>query len=621
MVLYNFKSIQTVPAAKDFIDIALSKTQRKTPTVVHKGYKITRIRAFYMRKVKFAQTTYHERLTNMLTQFPRLDDIHPFYADLMNVLYDRDHYKVALSQLSNVKNTVDQIGREYVRLLKYGDSLYRCKQLKRAALGRMSTCVKKLDSSLKYLEQVRQHLARLPSIDPNTRTLLVTGYPNVGKSSFLNRLTKADVEVQPYAFTTRSLYVGHTDYQYVRWQVIDTPGILDHPLEERNTIEMQAITALAHLQACVIYFLDLSGTCGYTVDQQCSLFTSIQSLFAGKPLVIVVNKTDLMRLEDASPEDQAAVKKIVGDSGATLMCMSTQTADGVATVKQTACDLLLAHREDQKLRSKRFEQVQNRIYTAVPEHRDDNDRPLHIPESVLQGRDDDMGELRETELDLERAAGGAGQYSGDLRKHYDLRNPEWKYDVIPEVVEGMNVADFVDGDIEQKLRQLEEEEEMLLKEEALEMANAPEVFTLSECCKSAAHVIKDRLAIQRLETALKRSRSNSRPKTKAMQDAIDAHHSRVGRKRSRSASCADPELIREKEENARSLSRRHSMPPTQFGLQSEAQVLQTKTLNKKRQKFTNKQAKKGPGDHHIPNLMPKHLFSGKMNTKGKRDRR
>ncbi len=53
------------------------------------------------------------------------------------------------------------------------------------------------------------------------------------------QVTRADVEVQPYAFTTKSLFVGHMDYRYLRWQVIDTPGILDRPLEERNTIEMQ----------------------------------------------------------------------------------------------------------------------------------------------------------------------------------------------------------------------------------------------------------------------------------------------------------------------------------------------------------------------------------------------
>ena len=50
----------------------------------------------------------------------------------------------------------------------------------------MCTIMKKQGPSLAYLEQVRQHLSRLPSIDPNTRTLLVTGYPNVGKSSFMN---------------------------------------------------------------------------------------------------------------------------------------------------------------------------------------------------------------------------------------------------------------------------------------------------------------------------------------------------------------------------------------------------------------------------------------------------
>ena len=49
--------------------------------------------------------------------------------------------------------------------------------------------------------------------------LFFPGFPNVGKSSFINKITRADVEVQPYAFTTKSLYVGHTDYKYLRWQV------------------------------------------------------------------------------------------------------------------------------------------------------------------------------------------------------------------------------------------------------------------------------------------------------------------------------------------------------------------------------------------------------------------
>ena len=107
--MYKFKEIQTIPPAKQLVDIVLSRTQRKTPTVVHPGFKITRVRAFYMRKVKFCQTTYSEKFQKILEDFPKIDDIHPFYADLCNVLYDRDHYKLALGQLSTARTLIDNV--------------------------------------------------------------------------------------------------------------------------------------------------------------------------------------------------------------------------------------------------------------------------------------------------------------------------------------------------------------------------------------------------------------------------------------------------------------------------------------------------------------------------------
>jgi len=73
MVNYNFQKIQVVPGSEDFINIVLSRTQRKTPTVIHKGYAIHRIRAFYTRKVKTTQQTYHDKLTQILDDFPRLN--------------------------------------------------------------------------------------------------------------------------------------------------------------------------------------------------------------------------------------------------------------------------------------------------------------------------------------------------------------------------------------------------------------------------------------------------------------------------------------------------------------------------------------------------------------------
>ncbi len=44
-------SNKPIAPATEMINIVLSKTQRKTPTVVHPGYAISRIRSFYMRKV------------------------------------------------------------------------------------------------------------------------------------------------------------------------------------------------------------------------------------------------------------------------------------------------------------------------------------------------------------------------------------------------------------------------------------------------------------------------------------------------------------------------------------------------------------------------------------------
>jgi nucleolar GTP-binding protein len=54
-----------------------------------------------MRKVKFCQQEIIERLTGIIESFPKLEDLHPFYADLLNVLYDKDHYKIALGNYSS----------------------------------------------------------------------------------------------------------------------------------------------------------------------------------------------------------------------------------------------------------------------------------------------------------------------------------------------------------------------------------------------------------------------------------------------------------------------------------------------------------------------------------------
>lgn len=36
--------------------------------------------------------------------------------------------------------------------------------------------------------------------------------------------------------------------------------------------------------------------------------------------------------------------------------------------------------------------------------------------------------------------GGAGVYNSDVRKLYDLKDPAWRYDIMPEIMNGKNVS-------------------------------------------------------------------------------------------------------------------------------------------------------------------------------------
>jgi len=647
MAYYNFKKICVVPTSKDFTDIVLSKTQRKTPTVIHKHYKISRIRSFYMRKVKFTQQNFSEKLALILQEFPKLEDIHPFYADLMNVLYDKDHYKLALGQINTARHLIDNVAKDYVRLLKFGDSLYRCKQLKRAALGRMATIMRRQNQSLQYLEQVRQHLSRLPTIDPNSRTLIITGFPNVGKSSFMNKITRADVEVQPYAFTTKSLYVGHTDYKYLRWQVIDTPGILDHPLENRNTIEMQAITALAHLRAAVLYFLDPSEQCGYTLESQKSLFDSIKPLFANKPLLVVANKTDVLKRSELSSEKESVLAAIEKETELEIMNMSTVTEGGVMDVKTKACEVLLQHRVELKYKTKKVETILNRLTVATPEPRDNKARPAFIPPAALQKKkekqermlEEDEEEMetsvpkRKTERELELEMGD--DYIVDLQKNYDLPDDQ-KYDVIPETWQGHNIADFVDPDIMEKLEALEKEEEARERagfydsEESEEDESYAEIKELAGKIRHKKAIMKAdqfldntrKPVLNRKTVAKKRTRSVSRLKEE-FEDlgvyGLEVDNPKAHFNRARSTSKVRPaKRLKAGEDPHRSQS---VQPRSQSGIRDPKQSKKLEKLKKKgdRKTFAS-QGKAGESDRRIQEKKPKHLFAGKRGL-GKTDRR
>ena len=589
--------------------------------------------------MKFTQETFTEKLSLILDGFPRLQDIHPFHKDLLNTLYDADHFRIALGQLSTAKHLIEIVSRDYVRLLKYAQSLFQCKQLKRAALGRMATICRRLKDPLLYLDQVRQHLGRLPSIDPNTRTLLICGYPNVGKSSFLKSVTRADVDVQPYAFTTKSLFVGHFDYKYLRFQAIDTPGILDHPLEEMNTIEMQSITAIAHLRSAILYFMDLSEQCGYTVQAQVQLFQSIKPLFANKLVFIVINKIDVTRPEDLDEETQAQVQGLLKAGDVEMLQLSCTTSEGVQEVKNAACERLIADRVAQKLKAGtsssgavggRLGDVLTRIHVARP--MDGIVREPFIPEAVKNMKKYDKNDPNRKKLarDVEEEEGGAGVYNVDLKEKYILENDEWKHDKIPEIFDGKNVYDFIDKDIEAKLAALEEEEEKLEAEgyydsdEELEDAEDADI-------RMKADMIREKRILIRNEAKMKKSLKNraiiprtaTRKKLTDMEDHLDSLgldttaigvrarsqsrgrsqlRSRTGTEDVMDVDSPDYEAKMRAKSRARSQSNRRD-----DGVTNETARTKAERAQKLSQRKMNRMARQGEADRHVAAAMPKHL--------------
>lgn len=644
MVLYNFKGIQTVPTAKEFIDVILNKVRRGTPSVVHAGFHIQRVRQFYMRKVKHLQTDIHNRTSRMLEQFPILDNIHPFYADLLNVLYDRDHFKLALGQVSASRSIVDNIGKDYVKLIKHATTPYQCKQLKRACFGKMCAVIKKLGSSLAYLEEVRRHMSRLPSIDPNERTLLICGYPNVGKSSFINSITRANVDVQNYAFTTKSLYVGHTDFNYSRWQIIDTPGILDHPLEERNTIEMVSITALAHLRAAILFLVDISEACGYTIEQQLDLFNSIRPLFANKPLVLVLNKIDTRPLSALSAEENKLLHDFQQQRGVTMVSMSALTKDGIMEVKQKACELLMQHRQPALLSSKKVQDNMNRLRVAQPRRRDNKARESFVPEGFVARKEDRMQQdpdLMEEEIeDLQKPEWMQGFHSTTVqKKKYILDNEDWKLDIVPEIMDGQNIADWNSEDILARLDELEREEDALLQEIDMNPDDDAMDDDLTDEQKAAVRVIREKKILNKQNHKFKQVLNHASLDRRGRPNNVDKFEDHLielgldptravtrarakslerGRTRKRGIDDVDQDVM-DVDKNKRVRSRSRSTTRDQ-SLKDETVKKYVEKLTKHGLKTFSKDGRRGESDRHHYTWRPKHLYTGKRGI-GSNDRR
>jgi len=186
----------------------------------------------------------------------------------------------------------------------------------------MADVVEEIEADLLRVGEARDALRDLPDIRPDEPTIVVAGYPNVGKSSFVNAVTRADNEIARYPFTTRRIGIGHFERGHIRYQIIDTPGLLDRPEAERNDIESQAASALAHLADAVLFVVDASEACGYPLDAQLDLRDSVAERFDA-PVLTVCNKSDRSRDVDAD----AYMSVSEGENVDAVLDLAVETVD------------------------------------------------------------------------------------------------------------------------------------------------------------------------------------------------------------------------------------------------------------------------------------------------------
>ena len=331
----EFESLPTTPRAEELVDQAFSRAARA-------GRAKHGVEA-QESMLQTASNVLSDNLANVVRAWPDFDAVDPFYRELAEaVLAGDDDFQVeesasngdessgggpgavdalrrSLSELSWASSKTKDLGREYQGRVR-GKDPEAARKIRKQAFARMADVVEEVEGDLLRVAAAREALRRLPEVRPDVPTVVVAGYPNVGKSSFVNAVTNARNEIAEYPFTTKGIHVGHVEHRRVRYQLVDTPGLLDRPEAERNAIERQAVSALTHLADCVLVFVDPSGTCGYELDDQLELRDRVAERFGDVPVLTVANKADLSTDVEADhyvsvTDDEAMAGRKSADAG------------------------------------------------------------------------------------------------------------------------------------------------------------------------------------------------------------------------------------------------------------------------------------------------------------------
>lgn len=293
----NFQTLLKIETSDIYLDRA-AKYARETSQQTKqsfKGKKISKLqksRIMELEKMKLFTKTLTKQLTTITTSFPSIDQLPEFYVALIKTTLDYDLIKKSLGAIKWATEQLPKIEAFYRRKILASTNIDLVNQQRKIAYGRMSSITKQISKNLQILEESRRTMKTYPSIKTSIPTIVIAGYPNTGKTTLLKALTGSTPRIAPYPFTTQKLMIGYTELENQTVQFIDTPGLLDRPWTKRNTIEKQAILALKHLAQTIIFVIDPTQSCGYSLEEQHNLLNQIQQEFKQKT-IITLNKTDI----------------------------------------------------------------------------------------------------------------------------------------------------------------------------------------------------------------------------------------------------------------------------------------------------------------------------------------
>jgi len=288
-----FRDVPEVPSPDDLMDVAFRRASRASVKIPTRRDKALIAKLKEITRVRTVASVVVNKLRKIRRGIPMVDSLNPFYRDMFYLMIDSDKFKIAMARISRASQLVEKLAKEYVNKIRLSSNAKEASRSRREFYGRVASIIKELREDLQVLSEV-ERLKRLPSFDFDVPIIVVSGAPNVGKSSFVKCVSTAKPEIAEYPFTTKSVSVGHVmgPKGFIA-QVVDTPGLLDRPLEERNKIELQAIIALKNLRGGMVFLIDPSETCGYSLDYQLNVLRSVKEMFKEKPMVIALTKIDI----------------------------------------------------------------------------------------------------------------------------------------------------------------------------------------------------------------------------------------------------------------------------------------------------------------------------------------